>query len=134
MISLVEFIRKIWQQPHVIPLTAIIIAAVTVYIVTGKRHEEMFDMLDRQRRIQDETFNKIIGAYEDERKQHEENIKQLQASLVETQKRYDDQIKKLDAKKTQQVETLTKKYDDDPIGMARQIGAITGFTVVGDRQ
>ena len=134
MTSFIDFARNTWSQPHVVPLTIAFGLATLLYVVTGRRHDEVISLMDQQRRIQDETFIKVIDAYEDERRRHDENVKQLQLALADAQKRYEDQMKNLETKKSQQIENLTKKYDEDPVGMARQIGAITGFpVVVGDK-
>lgn len=130
MNQLFSSIKEFFLKPQTINIVLIVGFATVIYVVTNKRHQDVMELVDRQWRLQDETFKKIIDAHEQERLRHEENLKKLQVTLDEVQRKYDEQTRILEVKKTQQVNRLVQQYDEDPFEMTKQLGETLGFTVV----
>jgi hypothetical protein len=126
------FLNKIWDyvKPHAVPVVLVVVSSFVLYSLLGKGRDDSLNALKNQQQIHDAELKKIEKAQEIERKQHEENLKKLESSLEDIRKSYDDRIKTLEEKKAKQIGQMVQKYDDDPTGVARQIGDMTGFRVV----
>lgn len=117
-------------KPHVFFLVVTIGLCVTMYVISNRQRDDVLELLDKQRLIQEESNKKIVAAYEEERRLREENLKRLEAALADVQRKYDEQLKILEQKKERQVEKLVKQYDEDPVEMTKQVGALIGFSIV----
>jgi len=123
-------VKDFLLKPHVFFLVVLAGVSIVAYVITNKQRDDMLEMLNRQRQIQDETTKRIVDVYEEERRRHEENLKRLEAALADVQKKYDEQVKLLEQRKEKQVDKLVKQYDDDPVEMTKQVGALIGLAVV----
>lgn len=117
------FIKTYWQ------IIFGFVLAVILYVFFQKREQTW---TDRYKEIQDQhdrEIKKINEARLQERKDREEAHKQLQITLDEVQKQYDAAKKELDDAKKAEIARLVTKYSDDPEGLARELAAVTGFTI-----
>ena len=130
MPSWINVAKDFLLKPHVFFLIVAMGLFVTMYVISNRQHDDVIELLDKQRQIQEESNKKIVAAYEEERRWREENLKRLEAALTEVQKKYEEQLKILEQKKERQVEKLVKQYDEDPVEMTKQVGALIGFSVV----
>lgn len=111
-------------------LIVVIGLCVFAYVASNKQKDDLVELISRQRQIQEESTKRIINAYEEERRLHEENLKKLEAALANVQRLHEEQMKALEQRKEKQVEKLVKQYDEDPVEMTKQVGALIGFTVL----
>jgi predicted nuclease with TOPRIM domain len=126
------FLGGAWDliRPYVVPVAVLLGIVVFGAVIFSRTRDDIVTRLQRQQATYDEEIKKINEAMEVERKQHEENLKKLHADLAAVQQRYSAQIKSLEEKKVVQINGLVKKFNDNPVEMARQLSQITGFKLV----
>lgn len=118
------FIKKYWA------LFALVIGVVVGIVFFRQRGSSFVDDLKKIQEAHEDELKRIDEARMLERQQHEENLKRLNDTLVAVQKQYDEAKRDLDAKKKAEIEKLVKKHGDDPEKLAKELSALTGFTVI----
>jgi hypothetical protein len=126
------YVEKTWtflKENASIALSVIVVVVAMISMSTcGDRSIET--RLDAMAIAHTEEIRRLTEATEEERRRHDENMRRLREDLDQVARRHDEAIAALEKKKTQQVDALVRKYEDDPVGVAKQISAITGFQVV----
>lgn len=117
-------IKKYWS------LFALVAGAIAAVVVFRQQGSSFSDDLKRVKDAHDEEIRRIEAAREEERLQHLANEEKLKDTLEAVQRHYDDAKRDLDSKKKAQVEELVKKYNDDPVALAKQLSALTGLTII----
>lgn len=118
------FVKTYWKY-------IVLVFLVIALVIFGARQK--IDLAAKLREIQDahdEELKQIEAARIEERRKNEENVKRLQAALEAVQQKYDEQRKQLDAKKKTEVETIVKKYGDNPEELAKKLSEVTGFQII----
>lgn len=128
---MVDFLKRCWVgiKRHW-QLAALITGTVVGYVLFRRRE---ISFVDDYRQIQEAhraELLKIEEARQEERKQHEENENRLKNTLDAVQKQYDEQKKQLNQKKKAEVEQIVKDYSNKPEELAKQLSAVTGFTII----
>jgi len=122
--SLWLFVKKYWQ------LFLLVIVTVFGILFFRNQRSSFVDELKKIQDIHNEELKKIQEARQQEKLQHAENEKRLHDAMSVVQVQYDLAKKQLDDKKKQQVEELVKTYGTNPNELAKQLSAVTGFTIV----
>jgi multidrug efflux pump subunit AcrA (membrane-fusion protein) len=117
------FIKTYWQ------IIFGFVLAVVLGVLFRKREQSWSDRYREIQEQRDLEIKKINDARAQERAAHEAAQKQLQVTLDEVQKQYDAAKKQLDDAKKAEIARIVTKYSDDPEGLARELAAVTGFTI-----
>lgn len=124
-------LKKVWVFVKTYWKYIVLVLLVIALAIFGARQK--IDLVAKLREIQDahdEELKQIEAARTEERRKNEENVKRLQAALEAVQQKYDEQRKQLDAKKKTEVETIVKKYGDNPEELAKKLSEVTGFQII----
>ena len=120
-----QFLKDNWSQVGCLVLMLVLIVS-----RLGHVDSDVDKRFAKMQSIHDEEISKILDAQEQERRTNEENFKRLQQELEDVKRKREEALSVIEAKKTKQVETIVHQYDEDPVGVARQLSSMTGFTVV----
>lgn len=112
----------------------LLVAAVTALFLYGKNQltAVKYDyeaQATQLKKLHAEEVQKINAARDKEKQQLEENIKVLEDSLAKNKVDYEKKIKDLEEKRKNEVSSFVSKHGDNPVSMAREISATTGFKV-----
>lgn len=118
------FIKKYWQ------LLALVVASVVAIIVFKQQDSSFVERLKSIQDSHDIALKKINDAREEEKKQQAINQQKLQDTLELVQKQYDDALVELNAKKKKEIKEIVSQYGDDPVELAKQLSAATGFSIL----
>lgn len=118
------WLKKYWG------IVALIMTAIIGLIMFRKRSSTFVEDMQKLQATHDAELKKIDDARLEERRMHEENLKKRDEMLLQVQKQYEEAKKDLDSKKKAEIEKLLKKYNDNPIELAKQISQLSGFTVI----
>jgi len=118
------FTKKYWQ------LALLILGAVAGVLLFRKQDTNFADDLKKIQDAHQTELRQIEAARAEEQHQHLVNEKRLQDSLEAVQAQYDSAKKDLDDKKKREIEDIVKQYGDNPTELARQLSAVTGFSII----
>lgn len=135
--------QKIWPylKPHVVSFLLIVTILILGYRLI-KRERAQFesekssyaDKIKAMRIDHEAVIGKMKASTETERKEHEEAIARWKVTLDDAQKKYEKDIEEILKKKSDTTKKILAVHGDDPIGMAEEISAVTGFKVVPPEQ
>lgn len=135
--------QKIWPyvKPHIVSFLIITTILVLGYRLVKKERAQFesektsySDKIKAMRIDHEAVIDKMKASTEVERKEHEEAIIRWKTSLDDAQKKYEKDLEEILKKKTASTKKLLEVHGDDPIGMADEISAATGFKVVSPEQ
>lgn len=89
-------------------------------------------LLEENKSSYQSQIDEINRIHSIERAEHAQNIKELQASLDASKTRYEEELKKLSQDSHAKVETLTRKYGKDPVGLATEFARATGVKIAAE--
>ena len=129
------FLNKIWEffKPHIVPIA--LVAGIYFggkYFLSSLMQHQSDDFSERIQKIQsihDAEMKKIIDAETTLRAQHEKNLSDLKEQLDASIKKHEEALKELEDNKKKEIERLTKTYENDPDGLARELSRVTGLKV-----
>lgn len=124
MKKLLLTLKKYWK-------VLLLILGVIFSILMLKRQKT--DFVENLRSIQDahkSEIKKINEVREKERELYELNEAKYRSRIADIQARYEAEKIELSEKKKKQVETIVKKYGDDPGQLALQLSRATGFQII----
>jgi uncharacterized membrane protein YgaE (UPF0421/DUF939 family) len=88
-----------------------------------KKYRSIVEANDRQ-------LAAMKAAHQEEIEKHKEAERKLRVTLEKIQKEYDQARKDLDDKKKEEIRQIVVKYGNDPVALAQQLHAATGFTII----
>ena len=124
MKKLLLTLKKYWK-------VLLLILGIIFSILMLKKQETNF--VENLRSIQDahkSEIKKINEVREKERELHELNEEKYRSTIAGIHARYEAEKRELSEKKKKQVETIVKKYGDDPDQLALQLSKATGFQII----
>ena len=129
--------KKIWESLKTVLLPVLVLLAFFfagrnfLSQLSGERNS-FAARLQEMQRIQEDEMKKILDAQSQERQRHEQNLKQLQQDLDTAIVKHEEKLKELERQKQEEGRRLLEKYKDDPVGLAREMGRVTGIPVYVD--
>jgi hypothetical protein len=132
-----DIIKKIWEffRPVLLPIGAVILIAFLfrqLMSLTRGEHQNFLDRMNEIQKIHDFEMKKVMEAQAQERERHEQNLRQLHTDLNSAVQRHEEKLKELEHQKQEEGRRLLEKYKDDPVGLAREMGRVTGIPVYVD--
>jgi hypothetical protein len=125
------FFKKLWVSIKTYWQLILLIAGGVVSYVMFRRQENLFTQnINNLLESHKEQIEKINVIREEERKQRAENERKLREALDTVQAQYDIAKKDLDNKKKKEIEDIVKQYGNDPVELAKQLSAVTGFSII----
>ena len=118
------FTRTYWQ------LFLLVAGGVLGAFLFRKRELGFAESVSKLMESHAEEMGRINAAREEEKRQHAENEMRLRASLEAVQSQYEIAKKELDDKKKKEIEEIVKQYGNDPVELAKQLSAATGFSII----
>lgn len=119
-----SFLKNNWQT---LAIASLLVAWATTSKCQSSAYQKDIKALQEQHTIEIDALKK---AHDIEVQSKIENERRLQTRLQEIQSQFDTAQQRLDQEKKTQVAEIVKKYGDDPDELTRQIGELTGFTVI----
>jgi hypothetical protein len=117
-------LKKNWK------ILILILTAIFAVFLFRRRETDFANQLKKIHFDHQEQLNQINKEREKERKRLEENELRLKKILSEIQAQYESSKKDLTEKKKAEVQTIIKKYGDQPNELAEQLSAVTGFKII----
>lgn len=125
------FFKKLWVSIKTYWQLILLVAGGVVSYVMFRRQENLFTQnINNLLESHKEQIEKINAIREEERKQRVENERKLRDALDAVQVQYDLAKKDLDNKKKKEIEDIVKQYGSDPVELAKQLSAVTGFSII----
>ena len=125
------FFKKLWVSIKTYWQLILLVAGGVVGYVMFRRQENLFTQnINNLLESHKEQIEKINAIREEERKQRAENERKLREALDTVQAQYDLAKKDLDNKKKKEIEDIVKQYGSDPVELAKQLSAVTGFSII----
>lgn len=138
-----SLLQKFWPyvKPHVVSFLLITTILVLGYRLIKKERSQFesekssyVDKINSMRLDYEAVIGKMKASTETERQEHEEAISRWKSSLDDAQKKYEKDIEEILKKKSDATKRILAVHGDDPVGMAEEISAATGFKVVPPEQ
>jgi flagellar motility protein MotE (MotC chaperone) len=122
-----EFLKPIF------PTIALILTAITLYNCVirefrGER-EDFSAKIGELQKAHDEEVKKMLDAQAEERRLHEQNLAKLQQDLDSAMSKHEEKLKEIEKSREEISKRLLEKYKDDPVGLSRELGRVTGMPV-----
>jgi len=120
--KILSFLKKHWQY-------IVIFFAGVASVLWFKRRPQDDETKDA-RDSHDKQLDAINDVKKDERVNTDAAASKLEKDLAIVEQQYEQQKKELDEKKKNEIKSILKKHQNDPVALAKRLSEVTGFKVI----